>query len=209
VESTGAGDGVPSSPLCTGGASTRRIAIAVVKDGMRSPWMRREMVEWSMPQRIAKTRCETRLAAIISWSQPPKSPSATRGGISKSPTVLIPCVLGIAPQGSGRSSCAGVTHVPCRQHAESLGVHVRIRLYASLTPLTTGYAWERGASRLQIDLSDLTQLWQASSSTGTTSSALQRQGDGGHSCSLPRTAAGRRGLHRLYFATVLPARREP
>ena len=88
-------------------------------------------------------------------------------------------------------------------------MHVRIRLYAFPNAAHDRICMGDCASRLQIDLNDLTQLRQASSSTGTTSSALQGQGDGGHSCSLPRTAAGSRGLHRLYFATVLPARREP
>jgi hypothetical protein len=151
------------------------------------------MVEWSMPQRIAKTRCETRLAAIISWSHPPKSPSATRGGISKSPTVLTPAFWAFAPQGSGRSFCAGVTHVPCRQHAEYPGVQLDLCLpNAAHDRICMGQT----ASRLQNDLSDLTQLWQASGSTGTTSSALQRQGDGWTKSNGQKRTAARPAIER-------------
>ena len=66
------------------------IAIAVPSDGERPPARSREIVEWSMPVRIAKVRWLMPRSAIASRSQPPKSPSAMRLGRTRSSTSRCP-----------------------------------------------------------------------------------------------------------------------
>lgn len=66
------------------------IAIAVPKDGER-PWVRSlEIVEWSMPVRMAKVRWLMPRSAMASRSQPPKSPSVIRLGRIRSSTSRCP-----------------------------------------------------------------------------------------------------------------------
>jgi hypothetical protein len=70
------------------------IASAVSNDGAR-PWISLEIVEWSMPVRMAKVRWLMPRCAMASRSQPPKSPSAIRLGRTRSSTSRCPlCRLG-------------------------------------------------------------------------------------------------------------------
>ena len=75
------------------------IAIAVSNDGER-PWVSLEIVEWSMPARMAKARWLMPRCAMASRSQPPKSPSAMRLGRTRSFTSRSPHVV----SGAGSAS---------------------------------------------------------------------------------------------------------
>ena len=69
------------------------IASAVANDGMRSPAISLEIVEWLMPVRIPNARWLIRRSAMASRTQPPKSPSVMRLGTSRSSTSRCPLQL--------------------------------------------------------------------------------------------------------------------
>jgi hypothetical protein len=66
------------------------IAIAVLSAGVRLLASSLEIVEWSMPVRMAKARWVIRRSAMASRNQPPKSPSAMRLGRRRSSTGHYP-----------------------------------------------------------------------------------------------------------------------